>query len=981
MRNLHALRVGVVCWLMALAVCRGAVPSGALSSGSFHLDNAELPSGWKVDPPRSTESHMKLRGKLMGGIWSSRYYMIPSKWVVPTIVGIFPTEVEARNAIQPDVYIIFTDVYTQTGQTLPALVKQSPQFKAYTASCGYGDGGLTYHDLPGPGSNKAISDTQIFRVGRVIFETAPNCDSGGVGVLEPLLVNKARRLQGSATNTVPATIVATNAIPPIAGVTQQVVTASFVAVATIPVPGATPLRVRVRDHAGKPVNDASVTLMLAEPSQTGFCMLNGGGKATAKQVGDGLYEVVLSCAAISQELVDAGNLDISTLALNCGIRASVTCKSGSSAVAAMHAPFELIRLQGVSTGPALKPREIPVLAQYTYETQQGRKRVAALARQRVKGVTGGFCLLLPSADIGYDGGFFWGGETGHCLRLPLSILRPRFKGQPVGPGSTVDLGGIDVLTANEHEERAKKWVWDFLQAMQFDNGRLSVARMATRNVPFQYNSDKGPSYSSGVIYLAGPSESWWGDVEDPNTTDHTPSYVTVVHEMGHIVHKHMVDDCLDLLGCLCDARLSTGDHETWTIPDRFWTASKETVTFFEATADFFAYCVYQFIKKNHPEFVKQSVYWDEGYLALFSSHDKAWTVKRKGGHLMEGVQTTFLRDVYDTHMASGTPERAFGDFLRVMDKYKQESWIFRWAPARTIREWLAMRMKLPNASQIAILAETYVIKGSGVSQWIYPHRVLSGGTQVAIDGRKTELKGEDFFTDILGGQTVEVMNGDVVLHIEQWTEGTRVAVHVTQGSRFRFEKSGMFTLLSGRAISDGKIILEGGGVTVTPKGTVVLLEVQGQDATVSVLEGEASLKTLTAMQHLAAGSSCKVATGTIGAPVPCDVKGIVAALTAQDVARTGTVSLTLKKAQVHPGEMAAVVHSAQTGSDPNAWIGFYRMGAEHNDYIQYTFLRNLTDRLYDVKAPGIPGVYNFRLFRDADFHCIATSDPLMIVDP
>jgi len=60
-----------------------------------------------------------------------------------------------------------------------------------------------------------------------------------------------------------------------------------------------------------------------------------------------------------------------------------------------------------------------------------------------------------------------------------------------------------------------------------------------------------------------------------------------------------------------------------------------------------------------------------------------------------------------------------------------------------------------------------------------------------------------------------------------------------------------------------------------------------------------------------------------------------------------------------------------------AWIGFYRKDAPAKKYISYTFLNNLTDRLYDVTVEK-PGLYNFRIFLDKGYKQAAVSATVQV---
>lgn len=93
---------------------------------------------------------------------------------------------------------------------------------------------------------------------------------------------------------------------------------------------------------------------------------------------------------------------------------------------------------------------------------------------------------------------------------------------------------------------------------------------------------------------------------------------------------------------------------------------------------------------------------------------------------------------------------------------------------------------------------------------------------------------------------------------------------------------------------------------------------------------------------------------------------------------TAKPALTLKKARVRPGETIAVTHSDFPVRSASAWIGFYRAGADDKDYIRYTFLKNLTGRLYDVAAPDEPGQYEFRIYADEGYTPLASSPPVEV---
>lgn len=85
--------------------------------------------------------------------------------------------------------------------------------------------------------------------------------------------------------------------------------------------------------------------------------------------------------------------------------------------------------------------------------------------------------------------------------------------------------------------------------------------------------------------------------------------------------------------------------------------------------------------------------------------------------------------------------------------------------------------------------------------------------------------------------------------------------------------------------------------------------------------------------------------------------------------------LALELVRVVPGDTPRIVvrHTPLVTTNKAAWIGFYRESDPNETYISYTFLNNLTERLYDVTPPG-PGRYNFRIFLDQGYQEAATSE-------
>jgi hypothetical protein len=92
------------------------------------------------------------------------------------------------------------------------------------------------------------------------------------------------------------------------------------------------------------------------------------------------------------------------------------------------------------------------------------------------------------------------------------------------------------------------------------------------------------------------------------------------------------------------------------------------------------------------------------------------------------------------------------------------------------------------------------------------------------------------------------------------------------------------------------------------------------------------------------------------------------------------ITLELVDREVLTGQLIAVKHSEIKNLGRHAWIGFYESSAARDqDYLHYTFLRNLRDRTYDVIAPAKSGrEYHFRLFLTEDYEAAAASESVVV---
>lgn len=167
-----------------------ATPTPPLSVGDFFLTEEELPSPWIPDPDvYAPELHMQVREKLMGGNWwAIRIRDQDMTTALHVIIGLFPTEADAIQFTDPDNFIFDTNAYQETGETFTEELEAKNSDWTLSGPSPYGDGGFS-------GGYQSINyqPFHVFRVGRVLFHTNSYSESD-IGILEPLLVEKARGL-------------------------------------------------------------------------------------------------------------------------------------------------------------------------------------------------------------------------------------------------------------------------------------------------------------------------------------------------------------------------------------------------------------------------------------------------------------------------------------------------------------------------------------------------------------------------------------------------------------------------------------------------------------------------------------------------------------------------------------------------------------------------------------------------------------------
>ncbi|NOZ78575.1 MAG: hypothetical protein GXP48_05240 [Acidobacteria bacterium] len=563
------------------------------------------------------------------------------------------------------------------------------------------------------------------------------------------------------------------------------------------------------------------------------------------------------------------DLDFLSLPLEVTFRARAYDPLGTFlAGTTLKVPLNVAIVTGTTLGPDMKPRAQPVAPWLV--------RGNMIASQLQPGKPARFTILVqPPADLS-KAMLRWGPQAILPLQLPVSAIPwSGTIGAPVR-GAHIDLGGIDVLSPAEHEARIKGWVEEMLRGLGWNNGNLGQAIARLRGLPFNYSVSgiSVPLYTRGITNATGEvriplaAKDYWGVQAFLPGED--PPYAIFLHELGHFVHQQMVESWLQV--CIIDKRFNGGPHTTWRPPDAWTEKGKQMTSFFENTADFFASLAFDFIQTRHPE-ITRSIFFNRGYLAEFDSGGKADAAAAAyGGCRVEGVETTYLRQLYGASVHT-RPARVFGDYLRVMNAKKADSWIFRWVPARNISEWIALKGR-PLGMQPAIpltdLARRYQMFSCENTFLLYP-ATASTPAEIAINHESHTLNGRRLGEPVAPGDTVLVTKGSIVLQINQVTGGRPAAVAASRGASFEIVSPTLIVLYNGSIAVDGPIAVENRQVTLAPSGTSFAARVEpGGGLRAQVIEGQVTVSGPAGTSHLAEGEAATIDGSGRLTPVPVE---------------------------------------------------------------------------------------------------------------
>jgi hypothetical protein len=504
-------------------------------------------------------------------------------------------------------------------------------------------------------------------------------------------------------------------------------------------------------------------------------------------------------------------------------------------------PLSLTLIKGTTVDALMKPREE---AEPPVFITRPRSMIASQKDTEEKGV---FYVLIAPDKVTTEPYLNWRSKNRLPLQLPLIPLAKRRNiTMDFNKSQCIEIGPIDILAPVEHETRLKGWAEEFLRSMGFDNGNLGKTISGLRALPFRYEvtSLSVPKYnisgyeSTGEVQIPGTAETFWGE----QAFQGDPPYLILSHELGHFVHKQMIDRWIST--CLWDKFFQGGEHYLWRPPLTRTEKGKMLTSFSESAADFFAYLLYSFLDSRHPEF-KESIYSDRGYLKEFDTDSKAMSARILGGCRIEGVQTTFLRALYGPHISSRTAG-VFGDYLRTADQYKRESWVMRWVPARNILEWVQMKKKyggLSSAGDIDSLVAKYGINACTLGLLLYPADYKKKAI-VEIDDREVVLEKERLVQAVFPGQSVRARRGMVVLLFPpDVSENRSRSVLLPEGAALKVLSTESVEGRAGRLIIDGKITVVTPAGSIKPSGTSFVVEITDRGGVeVKVLEGSIEIR-------------------------------------------------------------------------------------------------------------------------------------------
>ena len=610
----------------------------------------------------------------------------------------------------------------------------------------------------------------------------------------------------------------------------------------IPVPGTFPLTIKAIGQDGQPIKGARVSVSVESnqplsflyPTEQPNFLTDSQGGAT----------IGLTCR--TPGTMDYTSLEELPLVAKLVCRVEDIRSRKLLAEASITRPFNMSRIHGVTVGPDMTGRsegQAPLLGTLAPFEEGGFSAPLAksLLLDRDNNSQGDFWLLVHPLNpktmtpIKQD---LWKLDWTGMARLPMAY---HLKKSPK-VGEQLELGKIDLLSPDEHEQRFRKIVEQFIQAMPLTATAKASALKGLPNVKWTYNaSGEVPVFQDnmleygGNIATPGKPDQYWG--RNPVRTDDA-AYVIMLHELGHFLHHTLVERHF-YMNCLYN-KIATGDHKTWVSLQKDLVRGMH-LSFTESQADFFAVLAQNFWASTQPEIIDSVYFKNKQYLPQFENDDRAMQALNNGehGYLVEGIQTRFLTAYYQSRVQT-EPVWVYSDYLKTMLEYgtvSREVAIMQ-RPARTMRSWIYTKYKVHGEESIYGLASRYRLLFGDPEATLMPTHPTQNN-RVLIQGKLVDFK---LFpvARVPFGSEIEVLEG--TMDIDLSSQKQRRTLFLSPGTKITLKSREEVAVHSGLIGADYSVLLITPQATVKPKGTVVTVEVKPDGSTeIKTLEGVAEI--------------------------------------------------------------------------------------------------------------------------------------------
>jgi len=425
--------------------------------------------------------------------------------------------------------------------------------------------------------------------------------------------------------------------------------------------------------------------------------------------------------------------------------------------------------------------------------------------------------------------------------LPLTYELPDSVTNALKAGATISIGhhgNFDLITPDEHELRIKKYVEEFATNIPLNDEAKTYLFSKLDKLQFNYNvkSISIPTFSdnltySGTIDIPVSKKDFWGSkINQVND----PAYTLVFHVMGHFLQQAILLHNRRYFNFLAEKCSGSKYLFTRQVDElKYLFDNAAYVSFNEAGADFFAYLLYQFLDKKHPEFAANSIYSHRGYIdRLVNKEDAINAQKKYPPWLISGSQTSFLINYYGDECTT-KPTAVFSDFL--LNSLQFEALTRGADPAGTINRWILSKHLTYKLKRYAgntdpdLLAEQFKLFNKNGNIQLIPRSDFSRATLAIDNGTVTDFRQIPAAT-VQQGTRVDFGRGHFVLLIP--SRDTVQLLEADSACVIEVENNNRIKLLEGTLYMDAPVrfktsladFIPSGNdfqVTVTPKLTTI----------------------------------------------------------------------------------------------------------------------------------------------------------------